>query len=101
MFADRSSGTSRDWAHGQADIPYVYTFELRDKGSNGWLLSPEHIIPTGEEIWAGLREAIKVLEETKVDRNVTKRKSSQKANRVIKTSPRVSRSRRYRLPVTW
>lgn len=38
-----------DWAHGAAEIKYSYTFELRDKGSYGFLLPARFIKPTGEE----------------------------------------------------
>ncbi|XP_017480758.1 PREDICTED: carboxypeptidase B-like [Rhagoletis zephyria] len=37
------------WAHGAAEIKYAYTFELRDKGSYGFLLPARFIKPTGEE----------------------------------------------------
>ena len=52
---DTSSGTSRDWAFGAANIPYVYTIELRDQGGWGFLLPPEQILPTGRETWVGVR----------------------------------------------
>lgn len=51
---DRSSGTSRDWAKGIPNIRYVYTIELKDKGKHGFLLPPDEIYRTGEEIWTGL-----------------------------------------------
>jgi len=47
-----AAGTSLDWALGVAGIPYVYSIELRDTGSYGFLLPPEQIIPTAEEAWA-------------------------------------------------
>ena len=47
-----AAGTSLDWALGVAGIPYVYSIELRDTGSYGFLLPPEQIIPTAEETWA-------------------------------------------------
>ena len=46
------SGISVDWAYGEAKIPYAFTLELRDTGQYGFLLPPEQIIPTGEEIMA-------------------------------------------------
>ncbi|KAK2139154.1 hypothetical protein LSH36_1992g00007 [Paralvinella palmiformis] len=57
-----SSGTSRDWAHGVAGIPYVYTIELRGKINDNWLISPSNIIPNGEEMWAGVQAAIRTIE---------------------------------------
>ena len=47
------AGNTIDWARGSAGIPYAYLFELRDTGEHGFLLPPEFILPTGEEIWAG------------------------------------------------
>ena len=41
-----------DWALGGANIPISLTIELRDTGRHGFLLPPEQIIPTSEEIWA-------------------------------------------------
>lgn len=46
-----ASGGSLDWALGEAGIPYSYGMELRDTGSNGFILPPDQIIPTGEETW--------------------------------------------------
>ena len=47
-----ASGGSIDWTYGEAGIKYSYTIELRDTGRHGFLLPPEQIIPTGEEVWA-------------------------------------------------
>ena len=57
-FADKSSGTSRDWAAGVPVIPYVYTIELRDQGWHGFELPPEQIVPSGEETWAGIQAMV-------------------------------------------
>ena len=56
--ADYSSGTSRDWAAGVANIPYVYTIELRDRGEFEFELPRSQIIPTGEETWAGIQAMV-------------------------------------------
>ena len=61
FYSDQSSGTSRDWARGVANIKYSFTIELRDQGQYGWLLPPEQIIPTGEEIWQGIKAGMKVI----------------------------------------
>lgn len=55
-----SSGTSRDWAAGVPLIPFVYTLELRDL--NSFVLPPSEIVPTGEEIWAGLKTTISSMQ---------------------------------------
>ena len=57
---DFSSGTSRDWAYGVPEIPYVYTIELR---GFAFILPPEEIIPSGEETWAGYRAMIQAIDD--------------------------------------
>jgi len=47
-----ASGSSTDWAHGEAGIGFTTSMELRDTGANGFLLPPAQIIPTAEETWA-------------------------------------------------
>jgi len=56
-----SSGTSRDWAYGVPNIPYVYTIELRN--TNSFVLPPTQIRPTGQEIWAALKTTIARIQE--------------------------------------
>merc|ERR1712126_92820 len=55
-----ASGGSLDWALGEAGIKFSIGMELRDKGEHGFLLPPEQIVPTGEEVWAF---TVAVLEE--------------------------------------
>jgi len=47
-----ASGSSADWAHGEAGIGFTTSMELRDTGNYGFLLPAEQIIPTAEETWA-------------------------------------------------
>lgn len=47
-----ASGSSTDWAHGEANIGFTTSMELRDTGLYGFLLPPAQIIPTAEETWA-------------------------------------------------
>jgi len=47
-----ASGSSTDWAHGEAGIGFTTSMELRDTGAYGFLLPPAQIIPTAEETWA-------------------------------------------------
>lgn len=56
-----ASGGSDDWAYGVAMIPYSYTIELRDDGRYGFVLPTSHIIPTGEETWAGVKVLMQEL----------------------------------------
>ncbi|XP_069470066.1 carboxypeptidase O-like [Ambystoma mexicanum] len=52
-----NSGSSRDWAT-DLGIPFSYTFELRDKGTFGFLLPEEQIQATCEETMAGMMTII-------------------------------------------
>ena len=54
--ADPYSGGSADWARGIARINHSYVAELRDEGVYGFLLPEEEIIPTSQELWAGIKE---------------------------------------------
>ena len=46
-----ASGSSLDWALGEAGIPYSMAMELREtlNGSYGFMLPPSQIIPTGKQ----------------------------------------------------
>jgi len=49
----KASGISMDWMLAEAQIPYVYSIELRDEGfPHGFLLPPDQIIPNAQEVWA-------------------------------------------------
>ena len=63
-----ASGGSDDWAHGVAKIPYSYTVELRDDGRYGFVLPTSHIIPTGEETWAGVKTMLQELTHRRDDK---------------------------------
>lgn len=54
-------GSSDDWAKGKAGIKYSYTIELPDKGVYGFLLPAEKIVPTGKEIFTGIRSVAKSI----------------------------------------
>ena len=58
-----ASGKSKDWAFGVAGIPYSYGMELRPGrfASNGFVLPPDQIIPTGEETWAFHQTAARMI----------------------------------------
>ena len=40
-----------DWAKGVAGAKYAYTVELGDTGEHGFVLPPEYIKPTGEDMF--------------------------------------------------
>lgn len=48
-----SGGSMDDWMFDKAEMP-GFTIELRDHGEYGFILPPEYIIPTGEELLAGV-----------------------------------------------
>lgn len=39
-----------DWVKANLKPPVAFTYELRDTGEHGFLLPPEQIIPSGEEV---------------------------------------------------
>jgi len=48
----QASGGSNDWTYGAAQVPYSYACELR---GNSFILPADQIIPSGEEIFAGVQ----------------------------------------------
>ncbi|XP_059616969.1 zinc carboxypeptidase-like [Phlebotomus argentipes] len=55
-----STGTSVDWAYGDAGIKIGYTYEFRDRGTYGFILPAEQIIPNAIEV---LESMIAMLDE--------------------------------------
>jgi len=54
-----ASGSSADWALGEAGIQFSISMELRDTGYYGFILPADQIIPTAEEVWAFHTTAIR------------------------------------------
>lgn len=52
-----TAGGSSDWVTAVAGAEFAWGIELRPDGSanNGFILPPEQIVPSGEEIWAGVQ----------------------------------------------
>merc|ERR1719369_735236 len=58
-----AAGASDDWYKGGLGTRYAFTTELRDTGRYGFELPPEQIIPSGEELFAGMKVIFKKLIE--------------------------------------
>lgn len=56
-----SFGTSTDYAMHKAGIKYSYTIELRDTGTQGFLLSPSYIDTTGLETFEMVKAMVDFL----------------------------------------
>lgn len=56
-----AAGASDDWYKGSLGTRYAFTTELRDTGYYGFELPPEQIIPSGEELFAGMRVVFEKL----------------------------------------
>ncbi|RUS13049.1 hypothetical protein BC937DRAFT_86433 [Endogone sp. FLAS-F59071] len=49
-----ASGSSLDWTYAVGGVKYSYGVELRDTGKYGFLLPPEEIVHSGEEVFAAM-----------------------------------------------
>ena len=51
-----SGGAAVDWVYAKADVMYSYSVKLRDTGNHGFLLPRSEIVPSGEEMFAMIKE---------------------------------------------
>jgi len=58
-----AAGASDDWYRGGLGTRYSFTTELRDTGYYGFVLPAEQIIPSGEELFAGMKVVFEKLIE--------------------------------------
>lgn len=63
-FADESSGGSDDWVQVQFRPKAVFVIESRDRGNDNFLLSPNKIIPAGEDALIFLQTIFDHLEQS-------------------------------------
>ena len=66
LFSDPAAGTSADY-YNLAGTRFTYTPELRDNGYS-FLLPPDQIIPSGEEMWEAFRVMFDKVIEGKCDK---------------------------------
>jgi len=55
---DSATGVSSDWAKGVAGVKYSIAIELRKYRDTGFLQPRSEIIPTSQEMWAGIRRMV-------------------------------------------
>lgn len=61
-----ASGATDDWAKAALKTPFVYTLELRDKGSYGFTLPTKMIPLTSREVWRGVKKLFIFVNKQKV-----------------------------------
>lgn len=70
-----ASGTAEDWFYGRQVLSrtghrvYGYTIELRpgeNRGGDGFVLPPDEIVPTAEEVWGGLKRWFEYVGENEL-----------------------------------
>lgn len=55
------SGATDDWAKSVLKTKFAYTLELRDKGNMNFVLGADQILPSGKEVWRGLKRVFKAV----------------------------------------
>jgi hypothetical protein len=69
----------KDWAYGSAKIPLAFTLEMRDTGTNGFLLPPSQIEPTGQETFIAIKALVAAISDSKKRTQKLKYKNKRKA----------------------
>lgn len=58
-----TTGAAPDHVYSIGGADFSYTIELPDTGDYGFVLPPEQIRPTAEELWAGQQVLLSILDE--------------------------------------
>lgn len=66
-----ATGSSMDWVKDTLKVPVALTYELRDKGNNGFLLPADQIIPSGLETLDSLVTILLQTDRLLLNRNRT------------------------------
>ncbi|EIW71628.1 hypothetical protein TREMEDRAFT_27190 [Tremella mesenterica DSM 1558] len=64
----RAPGDSIDYVYGVTDVRWTYSAELRDTGTYGFMLPPDLIRPTAEELTSGLIFLAKFIYKSEIER---------------------------------
>lgn len=56
-----ATGQSLDWTYHELKAKWSFAANLRDQGVHAFLLPPEYIVPTGQELLAGLLDLAKFI----------------------------------------
>ncbi|XP_068211939.1 carboxypeptidase B-like isoform X2 [Palaemon carinicauda] len=57
-----AAGASDDWTSHEMKVTYVYTIELRDTGSYGFIIPANQILPTVKDAWTAAKYMGKLVE---------------------------------------
>lgn len=61
---DSAPGNAIDYCYEKLGIVHSYTLELRDTGTNAFMLPLEQILPTAVETWEGVKAMAEAIRET-------------------------------------
>ncbi|CAG7724793.1 unnamed protein product [Allacma fusca] len=78
------AGTVEDWAMETAKVNYSYCIELRDKGTHGFALPPEYILPSAEEMWPAIVSSVQKLTSSSREEDSFNSKNSRTNGREVR-----------------